>query len=199
MVPCYTALILAGGQALRMGGQDKGWIELAGQPLIRRTLASLQQQSLPPGQYVISANRRLADYAALGHPVQPDTLPDFPGPLAGLLAAMQQPACAEATAILMLPVDIISLPEDFAARMLSALDLSTDVAMACDPDRWHPALLALRPTATHGLPAYLAAGGRCIRGWLDTLRVTRVHFSGCFPNLNTPQALAAWQEPTAGS
>ena len=67
MVPCYTALILAGGQALRMGGQDKGWIELAGQPLIRRTLASLQQQSLPPGQYVISANRRLADYAALGH------------------------------------------------------------------------------------------------------------------------------------
>ena len=199
MVPCYTALILAGGQASRMGGQDKGWVELAGQPLIKWTLASLQQQSQPPDRHVISANRRLDAYAALGHPVQPDTLPDFPGPLAGLLAAMQQPACAEAAAILMLPVDIVSLPEDFAARMLSALDLSTDVVMACDPERWHPALLALRPTATHGLPAYLAAGGRSIRGWLDTLRVTRVHFSGHFSNLNTPQALAAWQEPAAGS
>ena len=199
MVPCYTALILAGGQASRMGGQDKGWVELAGQPLIKWTLASLQQQSQPPDRHVISANRRLDAYAALGHPVQPDTLPDFPGPLAGLLAAMQQPACAEAAAILMLPVDIVSLPEDFAARMLSALDLSTDVVMACDPERWHPALLALRPTATHGLPAYLAAGGRSIRGWLDTLRVAHVHFSGHFSNLNTPQALAAWQEPAAGS
>ena len=90
------------------------------------------------------------------------------------------------------------VPQEVLFDNASTIILARD-AYGEGAHRWHPALLALRPTATHGLPAYLAAGGRSIRGWLDTLRVTRVHFSGCFPNLNTPQALAAWQEPTAGS
>ncbi|RQM64091.1 NTP transferase domain-containing protein, partial [Aeromonas hydrophila] len=29
-----SAVVLAGGRATRMGGADKGWVELAGRPLI---------------------------------------------------------------------------------------------------------------------------------------------------------------------
>ena len=80
-----TGLVLAGGQGRRMGGQDKGLLTLHGQALAARALQRLAPQV---GPTAVSANRHLADYQALGVPVWSDTLPDQPGPLAGLLTGM---------------------------------------------------------------------------------------------------------------
>ena len=184
MIP-YTALILAGGQASRMGGVDKGLVELAGQPLIAHTLQALAAQSQPPQRILISANRHLDEYAAYGHAVLPDTLPDYPGPLAGLLAGMQ--AAPDAT-LLMLPCDALVLPVDFAARLLAALP-GQQVVSASDPAQWHPSLLALQPGLAAVLAAYLASGGRSIRGWLATLQHQSLPFTQKLPNLNTLAAV----------
>lgn len=181
----YTALILAGGQARRMGGVDKGLVMLAGQPLIAHTLQALAAQSQPPQHILISANRHLDEYATYGHPVLPDSLPDYPGPLAGLLAGMQ---AAPATTLLMLPCDALCLPVDFAARLLAALPGQQAIS-ASDPTQWHPSLLALQPGLADGLATYLATGGRSIRGWLATLQHQSLPFTQNLPNLNTLEAV----------
>jgi molybdenum cofactor guanylyltransferase len=181
----YTALILAGGQARRMGGVDKGLVSLAGQSLLAHTLQALAAQSQPPQHILISANRHLPQYAAYGHPVLPDRLPDYPGPLAGLLAGMQ--AAPDAT-LLMLPCDAVCLPVDFAARLLAALP-GQQVVSASDPVQWHPSLLAVQPGLADALAAYLAAGGRSIRGWLATLQHQSQPFAQSLPNLNTLDAV----------
>ncbi|WP_024304510.1 molybdenum cofactor guanylyltransferase MobA [Pseudogulbenkiania sp. MAI-1] len=184
----YSALILAGGRATRMGGEDKGLIELFGQPLIGHTLAALAAQTPPPAHILISANRHLDAYRAFGHTVLPDTLPDYAGPLAGLSAAL---AAAPDDTLLMLPCDAVRLPADLTARLLVALESGVDAASVRDPEHWHPTLLALRPGLGAALDAYLADGGRAIRGWLATLDHVVVPFDQPLPNLNTPAALAA--------
>lgn len=80
-----SGIVLAGGQATRMGGVDKGWVEWHGVPLIQHVLQRLSPQV---DDVIISANRSLNQYQVLGHPVVTDTLPDFSGPLAGIAAAL---------------------------------------------------------------------------------------------------------------
>ena len=77
------AVILAGGLSSRMGGGDKVLLELNGQPLLAHVIARLAPQV---GPLAISANGDPARFARFGLPVLADSLPDFPGPLAGVLA-----------------------------------------------------------------------------------------------------------------
>ena len=121
-----TGLILAGGRARRMGGQDKGLIPLAGRPLIAWVIAALTPQV---GRILINANRNQAAYAAFCHPVIGDEaggaeLAGFQGPLAGIAAAMTR---AETPWLLTLPCDAPLAPADLASRLAAAL--------ACGPDR----------------------------------------------------------------
>ncbi len=87
--PAITGLILAGGRGSRMGGVDKGLQNFRGQSLAQQTLVRLQQQSLPPQDILINANRNLAAYQSLGVPVWPDSLDGFAGPLAGFLTGLE--------------------------------------------------------------------------------------------------------------
>jgi molybdopterin-guanine dinucleotide biosynthesis protein A len=80
-----TGIVLAGGQGRRMGGVDKGWVELAGMPMIAHVLRRLTPQV---ADILINANQNLERYRALGHPVFADTVGGFAGPLAGLHAGM---------------------------------------------------------------------------------------------------------------
>ena len=84
--PEITGVILAGGQATRMNGVDKGLIPLNGLPLVAHVVNTVQPQV---DEILISANRNHSRYAALGVRTVADTVEEFPGTLAGMLAAMQ--------------------------------------------------------------------------------------------------------------
>lgn len=194
----YSALILAGGQASRMGGIDKGWVRLDGAPLIHQALAALSTQAETPRQILISANRHLDDYAALGHPVLPDVIPGSPGPLAGLHAAQLSPLLSTGENLLVISVDTVSLPPDFASRLLNAMEGGLDAASACDAEHWHPTLMMVRCGQAASLAYYLGSGKRSIRGWLDGLRHVMVTFTRPFPNLNTLDDVAAHGQGSKG-
>jgi molybdopterin-guanine dinucleotide biosynthesis protein A len=120
-----TGLVLAGGRGTRMGGVDKGLQSHLGLPLALHTLLRLQPQV---GAVMINANRNLAAYEAMGAPVWPDALPDYPGPLAGMLAGLEH---CETPWLLTVPCDTPGFPHDLAARLAQAAAAQdADIAMA---------------------------------------------------------------------
>lgn len=180
--PRIAAVILAGGMGRRMGGADKGLVDYQGRPLIEWTLATLTPQV---DQLVISANRNLDTYAAYGHHVLPDTLPDFPGPLAGVLAALD---AVQADWLLAVPCDTPHLPADLVSRLLDAAQQEdVPLAVAADINRTHHSSFIVRTDQRDSLAAYLAHGERAVRHWQAGMASTTVMFdSASFANFNQP-------------
>jgi molybdopterin-guanine dinucleotide biosynthesis protein A len=183
-----TGLILAGGQGRRMGGVDKGLQELDGRPLVQWVLDRLTPQV---GGVLISANQNLPRYAGFGHPVLPDRLRGFAGPLAGLQAALAQ---ATTTLLVTAPCDSPFLPDDLVARLHHALVAEqAELAVACAGGRAHRAFCLLRRELLPQLDAFLAAGERRVGLWHAALKVVEVDFSdeaAAFSNINTADDLA---------
>ena len=98
-----------------MGGLDKGLQPFQGKPLVRHVLQRLAPQV---GAIMVNANRNLGDYAALGVPVWPDELADYPGPLAGLAAGL---AHCHTPYLASVPCDSPHFPTDLVARLAQAL------------------------------------------------------------------------------
>jgi molybdopterin-guanine dinucleotide biosynthesis protein A len=182
-----AAVVLAGGQGRRMGGADKGLIDYRGRPLVAWALAALAPQV---DALVVSANRNLATYAAYGYPVLPDTPPGFPGPLAGVLAALD---AVPADWLLVAPCDTPHLPSDLAARLLAAARQANAVlAVAADDGRVHHSCFVVRTDQRDGLAAYLARGERAVRRWQAGLAAVTVRFDAAgFVNVNAPEDLAS--------
>ena len=180
-----AGVVLAGGQGRRMGGVDKGLIEYRGRPLIEWALAALTPQV---DELVVSANRNLETYAAYGHRVLPDALPDFPGPLAGVLAALE---AVKSEWLLVAPCDTPQLPADLARRLLTAAQQAgVPLAVAADETRVHHSCFIVRTDQRDNLAAYLARGERAVRHWQAGLASTTVRFeAACFANFNSPQDL----------
>jgi molybdopterin-guanine dinucleotide biosynthesis protein A len=183
-----TGVILAGGQGRRMGGVDKGLQDLQGRPMVQWVLDRLAPQV---GSVLINANRNLARYAGFGCPVLPDRIPDFAGPLAGLHAALAQ---AATPLILTVPCDSPFLPADLVPRLHAALMADrAELAVARAGGRVHRAFCLARRELLPKLDAFLAAGGRKVGLWHDSLNVAEVDFddeADAFDNINTPEQLA---------
>lgn len=179
-----TGLVLAGGEARRMGGVDKGLIEVAGRPMIEHVLAALEPQV---GRVLINANRSLESYARYGHRVVTDALGGFQGPLAGMLSALD---VIETDFLLTVPCDSPLLAPDLAASMFQALSAErADVAVAHDGSRQQPVFLLLRRQLGADLENFLAAGGRKVDQWFARHRVAEAdlsHRQDSFVNVNDP-------------
>lgn len=140
------AAILAGGLARRMGGGDKPLRAIAGRPLLAHVIERLQPQC---GALALNANGDSARFESFGLPVIADDVQGFPGPLAGVLAAMdwaaeQQPRAA---CILTAPGDCPFLPRDLVVRLHQArLDEHAEIAVAASGGHLHP-VIALWPVA----------------------------------------------------
>jgi molybdopterin-guanine dinucleotide biosynthesis protein A len=184
-----TGVVLAGGQGRRMGGVDKGLVDLAGAPMVAHVLARLAPQV---GDVLINANQNLDRYRALGHPVVEDAVGGFAGPLAGLHAGL---TCADGELVVTVPCDSPFLPLDLVPRLRAALDREgAQLAVAKTFDQPHPVFALVRRDVLPNLAAFLAAGGRKIDAWYAALRVVEVAFddeADAFRNINTADELAA--------
>jgi len=185
-----TGVILAGGLGRRMGGIDKGLQELRGQTMVHRVIERLAPQV---DELLINANRNVERYAAFGHRVVPDRIPDYAGPLAGLHAALSaatQPLVATA------PCDSPFLPADLVSRLLSALTATNaDLAVARTFDQPHPVFCLCKREVLPHLSEFLAGGGRKFEHWYATLKAVEVAFDDeaeAFENINTREELDRW-------
>ena len=195
------ALLLAGGRGSRMGGVDKGLQRLGGRPLAAHALDRLRrQQGERLAGCLVNANRNLDSYQALGWPVWPDALPDFPGPLAGFLAGLEQ---AASPWLLTVPCDSPLFPLDLLDRLAQAAEREgADLALALGRDeegllRRQPVFCLLRRELADSLRAYLQGGGRKIDHWIGSQRHVAVAFDApgddprAFYNANTLAELRA--------
>jgi molybdopterin-guanine dinucleotide biosynthesis protein A len=184
-----TGIVLAGGQGRRMGGVDKGWVELAGEPMIAHVLRRLAPQV---ADILINANQNLDRYRALGHPVVADSVGGFAGPLAGLHAGLTH---ASHALVVTVPCDSPFLPLDLVARLHAALvDGAAQLAVAKTFDQPHPVFALVRRDVLPSLASFLGAGGRKIDAWYAALPVVEVPFddeADAFRNINTADELAA--------
>jgi len=172
-----------------MGGVDKGLADLDGTPMVAHVLARLLPQV---GEVLINANQNLDRYRGFGHPVVPDTVGGFAGPLAGLHAGLTR---ASGAFVVTVPCDSPFLPPDLVARLRAALDREgAQIAVARTFDQPHPVFALVRRDVLPGLAAFLEAGGRKIDAWYAALRVVEVGFddeADAFRNINTADELAA--------
>ena len=179
-----TAVILAGGQGRRMGGQDKGLIEFGGKPLAALLVDSLRQQGV---DIVINANRNHALYQRFGCPVVSDQLADYQGPLAGFASAM---SAVDSAFILTLPCDGPLLVDDYVARFIASYEKNgAAVLVAFDGDRLQPVHAMIKVDLLPSLTNFLDNGDRKIDRWYAQHDYARVDFSDCanmFRNINTP-------------
>jgi molybdopterin-guanine dinucleotide biosynthesis protein A len=183
-----TGLVLAGGQGRRMGNVDKGFVDLAGRPLVAHVIARLAPQV---ATLVINANRNAGRYAEFGYPVVADVVGGYAGPLAGLHAGL---AAAQTEFVVTSPCDSPFLPTDLVARLGAAFDARPiDLAVARTFDQPHPVFALARRSLLPHLARFLAGGGRKIDAWYATLRIVEVGFddeADAFRNINTPAELA---------
>lgn len=187
---CPTAGILTGGTAERLGGIDKGWINLAGQPLIAHTIDRVHPQC---GPILINANANLTDYRQLGPQVCPDNEGADGGPLAGIERVLR---LAPTDHVLIVPVDTPLLPPDLTARLASALDTTTDMTIARTPTGPQRLHLLVRRCCLDDLAAARAEGVKSVGAWQTRLECREVDFISDEPflNLNTPADIAAAEQ-----
>ncbi|MGE6101282.1 molybdenum cofactor guanylyltransferase MobA [Aeromonas salmonicida] len=184
-----SAVILAGGRATRMGGEDKGWVKLAGRPLIDHVLDRLRPQV---DEVLINANRSQDSYQALATVIS-DNNPDYLGPLAGMQAGL---AAARHDWVLFVPCDGPALPHDLMSRFRAALTPDTELVVAHDGDWLQPVVALLHKSLLPSLTLALAEGERKIDIWFARHRMAVVNFADqpdAFINLNSPAELAAYE------
>lgn len=187
-----TGVILAGGLGRRMGGIDKGLQELRGQPMVHWVVERLTPQV---DELLINANQNAERYAAFGHRVVPDQIPDFAGPLAGLHAAL---SAASHPLVATAPCDSPFLPADLVSRLFSALTAAhADLAVARTFEQPHPVFCLCKREVLPHLTEFLAGGGRKIDRWYSTLNIVEVAFddeAAAFENINTREELSRFDQ-----
>ena len=186
LLPTQTSwVILAGGQASRMGGKDKGLVELNGSPLIQYVINKLSQQDV---SITINANRNLDSYQAFA-PVVSDSFPDYPGPLGGIHAGLKN---AATDWVGFVPCDSPQISDDLVQRFCAAVKEESDILVAHDGEFKQPVFTLFHKRVLPKLEAFLERGDRKIILLYKECVTEFVDFSdapNCFVNLNTPEEL----------
>ncbi|TMJ82522.1 MAG: molybdenum cofactor guanylyltransferase MobA [Alphaproteobacteria bacterium] len=138
--PPIPGVLLAGGLARRMGGGDKPMRQIGGRTILERVIARLQSQCQA---LILNANGDPARFASFGLPVVPDTVENFPGPLAGILAGLDWAAAnrPDAEWVLSAAADCPFLPRDLVARLHRArIEQGAQLAVAASGGQSHPVI-----------------------------------------------------------
>lgn len=185
-------VILAGGQASRMGGGDKGRLLLGGRSLLSRVIERTEPQV---AALALNANGDPVRFGDLGLPVLPDTVAGFPGPLAGVLAGMDWAAVQGASHVVTVAADTPFLPEDLVPRLLLAAEGGAPIVLASSVvegrEMRHPTFGLWSVGLRDALRAALDRGERKVGLWAEQQGAALAQFpSGPvvpFFNINTPE------------
>jgi molybdenum cofactor guanylyltransferase len=189
-----VGVLLAGGQSRRMGGGDKALRPLGQQTLLDHVIARVRPQV---AALLVNANGDPARFARFGLPVVADSIADFAGPLAGILAGLDwtvvnRPDCA---LVVSLATDAPFLPSDLVARLVEGMDAQgAELACAASGGQPHPVIgvwpVRLREELRHAL---VAEGIRKVDRWTARYRLATVDFPATpidpFFNANRPEDL----------
>ncbi|CAO4145991.1 Molybdenum cofactor guanylyltransferase [Methylorubrum aminovorans] len=195
-------LILAGGLSRRMGGGDKPLRRLAGRTLLERVAERFEPQCA--GGLALSANGDPARFRdVFSGVILPDTIPDHPGPLAGILAGMEAAAALPGvTHVASVPGDAPFLPHDFVARLVAAVAEGKPIALAASGERRHFTSALWPVDLRHDLRDWLGRGERRVGGFIErhgaAVASWPVEPVDPFLNLNAPEDLAAAEAMLAG-
>ncbi|KJY81523.1 molybdopterin-guanine dinucleotide biosynthesis protein A [Vibrio galatheae] len=179
-------IILAGGQASRMGGRDKGLVLLNDKPLIQHVIDRLSPQT---EHILINANRNQDAYQVFA-PVFSDQFQDFPGPMGGIHAGLVN---ASTDWVGFVPCDSPQINPDLVERFCQAARNDTDILVAHDGEHQQPVFTLYHKRVLPKLTAFLERGDRKIILLYQECSTQYVDFSdspNCFVNLNTPEELA---------
>jgi molybdopterin-guanine dinucleotide biosynthesis protein A len=185
-------LVLAGGLARRMGGGDKARIRIGNQTILERVLERLSPQCT---SIILNANGDPARFADTGLAVVPDTVPDFAGPLAGILAGLDWAAAhgSEIADVVSVPGDCPFLPRDLVSRLIAARQAEGRPLACARSGEWRHPVVGLWPVALrndlrkalveedlHKIEIWTARHGVAIADWPDAP-------VDPFFNVNTPE------------
>jgi molybdopterin-guanine dinucleotide biosynthesis protein A len=192
--PPTIGLILAGGLARRMGGGDKALKPLAGRPILTHVVDRLRGQC---DALLLNANGDPARLAAFGLPVVADPVPDFAGPLAGILAGLDWIADhgPQAEWLLSVAADTPFIPDDLAGRLHRVrIAAGKPLACAASGGQQHHAIGLWPVSLRADLRRALAAGERRLGRWTQAHGVAIAEWPvepiDPFFNVNTPEDLA---------
>ncbi len=190
--PPTFGVVLAGGQARRMGGGDKALIEIGGRSILDRVLSRFAPQC---AHVILNANGDPARFARFGLPVVADDVPDFAGPLAGILAGLDYAAahCPDLEWLASVPGDCPFLPADLV-QALHAARAAAGTPLACARSgEWRHPVVGLWPVALredlrraltqeglHKIEVWTGRHGVALAEWSDR------PFDPFF-NVNTPE------------
>jgi molybdenum cofactor guanylyltransferase len=191
MIDRVAGVILAGGLARRMGGGDKGELEIGGKSILRHVIDRLKPQTQA---LIINANGEPSRFAAYGLPVVADSIPGSAGPLAGVLAGLDWASRHGFSAIVTAATDTPFLPRDLVTRLVRAAQQnSSDLAVAASTGQRHPVIGLWPARLKDDLRHALESGVRKVDEWTGQHRVAVVEFEADpvdpFFNANRPSDL----------
>ena len=189
-------IILAGGQATRMGGGDKSRHDLDGRSILSHVIDRIEPQV---ARLAINANGDEARFADTGLPVVADSIDGFAGPLAGVLAGLDWAAEYGADHVVSVAADTPFFPADLVPQLMLASELKNHpISLAASPDPQkgmmrHPTF-GLWPVALRDdLRNALQDGLRKVVLWTDKHGTALAEFPAPrfdpFFNVNTPEDL----------
>jgi molybdenum cofactor guanylyltransferase len=195
MINPTLGVVLAGGLARRMGGGDKARLRIGGRTILERVLARLKPQC---AALILNANGDPTRFADTGLEIIPDSVPDFAGPLAGILAGLDWAAghAPQVADIVSVPGDCPFLPHDLVARLFSARARERSPLACARSGQWRHPVIGLWPLDLRGdlRKSLLDEGLHKIESWTARHGVALADWPATpidpFFNVNTPQDAA---------
>lgn len=185
-------VVLAGGLSRRMNGPEKSLLELNGEPLLQHVITRLSKQL---DNIVINANGDESRFSKYNLPIVPDTVGDFAGPLAGVLAAMRWTAAnhPSAKSIITAAADTPFFPTDYVSKMIASQATDQTIVLAHSNERRHPVFGLWPIDLANDLEHFLVAEeNRKVMLFAQRYNLVKSEFldqNGIDPffNINTPQ------------
>ncbi len=179
-----TAVILAGGQASRMNGEDKGLIIFRELPLIAHVVNITKPKV---AEILISANRNLEEYANFGRVIR-DDLEGFQGPLAGISKALK--VCSTPY-LLVFPCDSPLIDATLIDSLIEKMEATkADICVAHDGSIMHATFALMQTKLEKSLEEFLEEGGRKMAHWYRQQSLERIDVSSyleVLTNINRPE------------